>query len=315
MRRSGRFLQATSKNSAMWFKNLQIYRLPPKWLMPAGTLEEILAKHPLQPCTGMSTTSRGWVSPRDDQQLVASHGKNLLIALGVEQKILPAAVINQTAKERAEKLEKQQGYKVGKKQMRDLKEQIMTELLPRAFSRRRSTRAWLSPSDGWLVVDAASAGKAEELTEQLRNTLGEFPISLLTTKLSPMTAMTGWLAGSDAPGRFMLDQDCELRGVDESKPTVRYVRHDLGGKDVVRHINDDGKVATKLGLNWNERISIVLHEQHQVKRVRFMDIDKNREGDQSQNPEEQFDADFALMTGEFSKLLSDLVEALGGEEK
>ena len=298
----------------MWFKNLQIYRLPPKWLMPAGTLEEILAKHPLQPCTGMSTSSRGWVSPRGDQQLVASHGKNLLIALGVEQKILPAAVINQTAVERAEKLEKQQGYKVGKKQMRDLKEQIMTELLPRAFSRRRSTRAWLSPNDGWLVVDAASAGKAEELTEQLRNTLGEFPISLLTTKLSPITAMSGWLAGSDAPGRFIIDQDCELRGADESKPTVRYVRHDLGGKDVVTHIND-GKVATKLGLNWNERISLVLHEQHQVKRVRFLDIDKNREGDQSQNPEEQFDADFALMTGEFSKLLSDLVEALGGEEK
>lgn len=298
----------------MWFKNLQIYRLPPKWQMPAGTLEEILAKHPLQPCGGMMTTSRGWVSPRGDQQLVASHGKNLLIALGVEQKILPAAVINQTAKERAEILEKQQGYKVGKKQMRDLKEQITAELLPRAFSRRRSTRAWISPSDGWLVVDAASAGKAEELTEQLRNTLGEFPISLLTTKLSPMTAMTGWLTGSDAPGRFMIDQDCELRGVDESKPTVRYVRHDLGGKDVASHIND-GKVATKLGLNWSERITLVLHEQHQLKRVRFMDIDKNREGDQSQNPEEQFDADFALMTGEFSKLLSDFVEALGGEEK
>lgn len=298
----------------MWFKNLQIYRLPPKWQMPAGTLEDILAKHPLQPCMGASMISRGWVSPRGDQQLVASHGKQLLIALGVEQKILPAAVINQTAKERAELLEKQQGFKVGKRQMRELKEQITAELLPRAFSRRRSTRAWISPSDGWLVVDAASAGKAEELTEQLRNTLGEFPISLLATKLSPMTAMSGWLAGSDAPGRFIIDQDCELRGVDETKPTVRYVRHDLGGKDVLGHINE-GKVATKLGLNWNERISIVLHEQHQVKRVRFMDMDKNREGDQSQNPEEQFDADFALMTGEFTKLLSDLVEALGGEEK
>lgn len=298
----------------MWFKNLQIYRLPPKWQMPAGTLEDILAKHPLQPCTGISMISRGWVSPRGDQQLVASHGKQLLIALGVEQKILPAAVINQTAKDRAELLEKQQGFKVGKKQMRELKEQITAELMPRAFSRRRSTRAWLSPSDGWLVVDAASAGKAEELTEQLRNTLGEFPISLLTTKLSPVAAMSGWLAGSDAPGRFIIDQDCELRGADETKPTVRYVRHDLGGKDVLGHINE-GKVATKLGLNWNERISIVLHEQHQVKRVRFTDIDKNREGDQSQNPEEQFDADFALMTGEFSKLLSDLVEALGGEEQ
>lgn len=298
----------------MWFKNLQIYRLPPKWQMPAGTLEDILAKHPLQPCTGISMISRGWVSPRGDQQLVASHGKQLLIALGVEQKILPAAVINQTAKDRAELLEKQQGFKAGKKQMRELKEQITAELMPRAFSRRRSTRAWLSPSDGWLVVDAASAGKAEELTEQLRNTLGEFPISLLTTKLSPVAAMSGWLAGSDAPGRFIIDQDCELRGADETKPTVRYVRHDLGGKDVLGHINE-GKVATKLGLNWNERIAIVLHEQHQVKRVRFLDIDKNRDDGQTQNPEEQFDADFALMTGEFGKLLSDLVQALGGEEK
>ena len=245
---------------------------------------------------------------------MASHGKHLLIALGVEQKILPAAVVNQTAKERAEQLEKQQGFKVGKRQMRELKEQITSELLPRAFSRRRSTRAWLSPAEGWLVVDAASAGKAEELTEQLRNTLGEFPITLLKTKLSPMTAMTTWLSGRDAPGAFMIDQDCELRGADETKPTVRYVRHDLGGKDVSTHIHD-GKVATKLGLNWNERISLVLHEQHQIKRVKFLDMDKNRENDQSQNPEEQFDADFALMAGEFGKLLSDMVAALGGEEQ
>jgi recombination associated protein RdgC len=298
----------------MWFKNLQIYRLPAKWAMPAGTLEEILAKHPLAPCTGLSMQSRGWVSPRDDQQLVHSQGKHLLIALGVEQKILPAAVINQTAKERAEKIEKQQGFKVGKKQMRDLKEQITAELLPRAFVRRRATRAWLSPNDGWLVVDAASTGKAEELTEHLRNTLGELPISLFKTVQSPATAMSAWLSANDVPGRFAIDQDCELRGGDETKPTVRYVRHALDGKEVRQHIVD-GKVATRLGLTWNSRMSFVLHEQHQVKRVNFLDMEKNRDDGQTQNPEEQFDADFTLMTGEFSKLLVDLTQVLGGEEK
>ena len=293
----------------MWFKNLQIYRLPPHWQMPAGTLEDILSRHPLQPCGGMSTTSRGWVSPRGDQQLVASHGKHLLIALGVEQKILPAAVVNQTAKERAEQLEKQQGFKVGKRQMRELKEQITSELLPRAFSRRRSTRAWLSPAEGWLVVDAASAGKAEELTEQLRNTLGEFPITLLKTKLSPMTAMTTWLSGRDAPGAFMIDQDCELRGADETKPTVRYVRHALEGEEGLRRHIADGKFATRVALTWNERLSLVVTEKLQVKKLKFLVV---REGDDqtAQNPQEQFDLDFALMSGELGEMLKDLGQAL-----
>lgn len=298
----------------MWFKNLQLYRLPAKWDMPAGTLEELLARHPLVGCLGMSMQSRGWVSPRGDQQLVAAHGRHLLFALGVEQKILPAAVINQEAKDRAAQIEKQQGFKLGRKQMRELKEQITAELLPRAFVRRRATRAWLAPAAGWLVVDAASAGKAEELVEHLRNTLGELPISLLETRQSPSAAMTAWLGGGDAPGRFAIDQDCELCGADEAKATVRYVRHTLDGKEIHEHLAA-GKVATRLGLTWNDRIALVLHEQHQVKRLKFLDMEKNRDDGQSQNPDEQFDADFALMTGELSQLLTDLVQALGGEGK
>ncbi|HWU69138.1 MAG TPA: recombination-associated protein RdgC [Stenotrophobium sp.] len=297
----------------MWFRNLQIYRLPENWQMPAGQLEEHLARHPLLPCSGMSMQSRGWVAPREDGQLVCSQGRNLLIALGTEQKILPASVINQAAKEMAAQLEAQQGFKPGRKQMRDIKERVTTELLPRAFARRRVVRAWLDPVNRWLVVDASSPARAEELTEALRDALGELSVLPLQTRQSPATAMTAWLNAAEVPGNFVFDQDCELCGSDESKSTVRYVRHGLDGKDIRQHIAS-GKAATRLGLVWNDRMACVLTEQHQVKRVKFLAMEKNREDDGMQNPDEQFDADFTLMTGELHALMTDLVMALGGED-
>lgn len=298
----------------MWFKNLQIYRLSSPWEMTPAALEEKLAAHPLTPCRGIQQQTRGWVSPRDNGQLVHDYEKHLLIALGTEQKILPASVINQEAQSRAVKLEQKQGFKPGRKQMRELKEHVMVELLPRAFARRRMLRAWIAPAQKWLVVDAASPGKAEELTEALRLALGELALTPLATQQSPGAAMTGWLSAGAAPGRFGIDQDCELIGADATKSTVRYVRHTLDGKDLRQHISA-GKSATRLGLSWNSRLSFVLHEQHQLKRLNFLDMDKNREDAAAENADEQFDADFALMTGEYVKLLADLVKALGGEAK
>ena len=297
----------------MWFRNLQIYRLPENWQMPAGTLEELLARHPLMPCSGMAMQSRGWVAPRDDKQLVCSQGKHLLIALGTEQKMLPASVINQSAKEMAAQLEAQQGFKPGRKQMRDIKERVTTELLPRAFARRRVVRAWLDPVNRWLVVDASSPSRAEDLITALRDALGELAVLPLVTKLSPAVAMTAWLNAADVPGSFVFDQDCELCGSDESKSTVRYVRHGLDGKDIRQHIAS-GKAATRLGLVWNDRLACVLTEQHQVKRVKFLEMEKNREEGGTQNSDEQFDADFTLMAGELHALMTDLVTALGGED-
>lgn len=299
----------------MWFKNLQIYRLAPEWKMTAGALEEKLAKHPLLPCSGLSMQTRGWVSPGGEAQLVFAQGKQYLIALGVEQKLLPASVINQTAQQRAQDLETKQGYKPGKKQLRLLKEQVATELLPRAFARQSSTRAWINMEAGWLVVDAASPKRAEELIEHLRHTLGgSLPLTLLDTEMSAQGAMTQWLSTGDAPGAFSLHEDCELKGSGETESTVRYTRHGLEGKDIRDHIKN-GKTVRKLGLTWKDRLGLILKEPLSVARFRFLDLEQGKEDAEMANPEDQFDADFALMTGEASALISDLIVALGGEKK
>ena len=140
----------------MYFKNLQIYRLSTEWPISAEVLHEQLAKRPFRSCGSQDFESRGWVAPCDDCDLVYAIGNDWLICLQSEAKILPPAVINKEVDARAAQIAEQQGFKLGRKQMKELREQITTDLLPRAFTRVRKTYAWLNVQAGWLVVDAAS---------------------------------------------------------------------------------------------------------------------------------------------------------------
>jgi recombination associated protein RdgC len=134
--------------------------------------------------------------------------------------------------------------------------------------------------------------------------------------MSPGAAMTTWLSEGDAPAGFTLDRDLELRAPGDERATVRYVRHALEGEEIREHIAE-GKSATRLGMTWNDRISFVLTEDLQIKRLAFLDILKEEAEGQAEGregrDEERFDIDFALMSGELAKLLAALVEALGGE--
>jgi recombination associated protein RdgC len=296
----------------MWFKNIFIYRLPDDFHITPAQLEEKLALKPLMPCSGLDKQSLGWVSCRGDDRLVHTANKQILFALGVEQKLLPASIINRFTKERVADIEAQQGYKPGRKQLKEIKQAVTDDLLPRAFAVQRTTYAWLDLSKGRMVIEAASSAKAEELLEHLGKTVDNFPVQLLHTELSPIAAMTDWLAGENPPAGFTIDRELELRSSDESKATVRYANHALEGKEILAHIAA-GKRAARLGMTWNDRISFVLNEHLQLKRIEFLDIIKEESSKVADNDDELFELDFTLMTGELAKLLTDLTESLGGE--
>ena len=296
----------------MWFKNLQIYRLPVAWDLDVARLEEQLASHALPGCGNMDMRSLGWVSPMGDERFLRALNQQVLLAFGQEEKLLPAAIVNQFAKDRAADISAREGRPVGRKELRELKERITDELLPRAFVRRRVTWAWIDPVHGWLVVDAAAKTKAEELLGHLIKSVDELPARLVKTQMSPGAAMTTWLSEGEAHAGFTLDRDLELRAPGDERATVRYVRHALEGEEIREHIAE-GKSATRLGMTWNDRISFVLTEDLQIKRLAFLDILKEEAEGQAETDEERFDIDFALMSGELAKLLAALVEALGGE--
>jgi recombination associated protein RdgC len=296
----------------MWFKNLALYRLPADWNVSASELEEKLGQRTLQPCSPLEMLSRGWVPPSGTGRLLHTVNQQHLIALGVEQKLLPASIIRQETAVRAAVLADSQGFPVGRRQMRDLKMRVTEELRARALNKRRTTRAWLDPVNGWFVVDAGSAGKAEELVEVLRDTLGTFAVQFVETQRTPHTSMAAWLTHGDAPGPFGIEQDLELQTADPNKATVRYVRHPLDGKEIKAHLAA-GKYPTRLGLTWNGRLSFVLTEKLLIKRVEFLEMTKDTPDGGEIDKDEQFDIDFTVMAGELAKMLDDLVQALGGD--
>ena len=261
--------------------------------------------------------SRGWLPPKDDARFIYTQNHHWLLTLGIELKLLPSTIIRQVAKERSAEVARKQAHPVGRKQMREIRDEVTNELLPRALSRRTTTRAWIDSTGKWLAVDAAADKKAEEFLEALRRAEENFPCKRLDTQRSPGAAMTNWLATGKAPQSFSIDQDLELQSSDMSKATVRYVRHPLEGRDIRDHISA-GKTAIRLGLTWQDKISFVLTDQLHIKRITFLELLKSEPAADSEsdagNEDEQFDADFALMTGELSLMLADLVNALGGEK-
>lgn len=295
----------------MWFKNIQAYRLPAKWSMTAEKLGEMLKAQSFTPASSNELMRSGFASPRENGELVhAVHGQ-WLIKFQMEKKLLPSSVVNQVAKERAAELEEQQGFPPGRKAMKELKERVADELLPRAFAIGRATWAWIDPVNGWLVVDAASGSAANEVIKALLKCVDRMPLESVRVVHSPVRMMTAWLENDEAPHGFTIDQDAILRSSGESRAAVRYEKHTLEVDDIRRHIKA-GKQCTRLAMTWNDRVSFVLTESLAIKGVRALGV--LTENDKSvRDDAERFDNDMVMMTGELSKMLADIMLALGGE--
>ncbi|MCR4158626.1 recombination-associated protein RdgC [Kerstersia gyiorum] len=298
----------------MWFKNLKLYRLNASWNPSVDELDEQLATLAFTPGNTSQPQTLGWTPVRENGRFAHAIGDQILISLRTEKKLLPNTVVNQVAKERAADFEAQQGYKPGRKQMKELKERIYDELLPRAFSISRDTLIWIDRKNRWLVIDAAASAKADEALGLLAKTLSPFPAEPLYVEQSPGAAMTGWLADDEAPAGFTIDQDTELRAAGDGKAAVRYVKHAPEPEELRRHIAS-GKQCTRLALTWEDRVSFVLTDALDIKRVAPLDVLAENSEAAGMAEDERFDADMTLMTGELAKLVTALVDALGGEKK
>ncbi len=297
----------------MWFRNLLIYRVKDWRKQSQAKIEEQLAQHALQACGKLDLASRGWIPPAaEDGPLIEAQQGRWMLAFGLEQKLLPASVINQELRERAKQVAEKQGFAPGRKQLREMRESLVDELAPRALVKRSRCHLVFDPGAKWLLIDAAGSARGDEVIELLGKSIDGLALAPLATVRSPSSAMTEWLASSDAPDGFAIDREAELRAPGAEKSTVRYLRHALEGKELQAQLKA-GMQVTRLAMTWRDHVSFVLDEELRLKRLAFAEELKEAASRQGQAMTEQFDADFAILSGELFGLVPDLVGALGGE--
>ncbi|WP_409313223.1 recombination-associated protein RdgC [Pseudomonas putida] len=301
----------------MWFKNLLTYRLTQEVPFEPEALEAALASKPARPCASQELTTYGFVAPvgkGEDAPLVHVSGEYLLIAARKEERILPSSVVNDAVKEKVEEIETEQMRKVYKKERDQIKDEIIQAFLPRAFIRRSMIFAAIAPRLGVILVNSASAKRAEDLLSTLREVMGSLPVRPATVKIAPVATMTDWVKSQQAAEGFYVLDECELRDTAEDGGIVRCKRQDLTGEEIQLHLST-GKVVTQLALAWQDKLSFILDDKMVIKRLKFEELlQEQAEQDGGDEAAQQFDASFQLMMMTFAEFLPVLFEALGGEE-
>ncbi|UOP05216.1 recombination-associated protein RdgC [Conchiformibius kuhniae] len=296
----------------MWFKQISFYPLNPDNLPDAEAVSVKLEGAAFKPVMGLDWFSEGFAPPQpfSPENVFAADG-TWGISLKKSEKVLPAGVIRDVLDEKIAEIENNEGRTVGRKEKQQLKEQITDDLLPRAFTRSSRVHAVCDTRSGFLLVNNASANRAENLLAKLREALGGLEARLPNTRQSPTSLMTDWLLRGAAEGSFELDSDCELRGAGDAAAVVKVAKQDLTADEVVQHVRN-GKSVTQLGLVWRGQIAFILTADFTLKRVQYLDV--------IQEEAEQYGTDAAssafaaqiLMARNLSELLSELVAHLGG---
>jgi len=294
----------------MFFRNLTLFRFPAS--MDFSQLDTLLAEVPLKPVGPLELSSRGFVSPfgRNDPELSHRIGDAVWVTVGGEDKLLPSAVVNDLLGKKLAEIEQKEGRKPGGRTRKRIKEDLVHELLPRAFVRPVRSDAMLDLEHGFIAVDSASRKSAEAVVSEIRGAMGSFPAMPLNAEVAPRSILTGWIAGEDLPEGLALGEECELKDAMDGGAVVKCQNQELQGEEIAKHL-EAGKQVTRLALTLDDHLSFVLGEDLVIRKLKFLDgaIDQ-LENTENQDVRAELDARFALMSGEVRRLFVVLEKAL-----
>ena len=293
----------------MFFRNLTLFRFPTS--LDISNLETQLADCALKPVGPMELSSRGFVPPfgQHGEALVHGIGESLWLTVGGEDKLLPGAVVNDLLQKKLAAIEEKEGRKPGGRTRKRLKDELVTELLPRAFVRPVRSDALLDTTLGVIAIDTSSRKNAESVVSEIRRALGSFPALPVNAETAPRAILTGWIAGDALPDGLSLGDECELRDPSDSGAVVKIQRMELVGDEINKHL-EAGKQVTRLALVLDDHVSFVLGEDLVVRKFKLLDgaVDQLESTDRDDIAAE-LDARFALMAGEFKRLFNVLEKA------
>jgi len=294
----------------MFFRNLIMFRFPPA--TDLDEVETLLPQVQLKPVGPLEMCSRGFISPlgREEKEALSHRiGGWLWLTVGSEDKMLPAAVVNNKLAEKIEHIEASEGRKPGSRERKRIKDDLLHELMPQAFVKTGRTDVFLDSERGVAFVDTSSRRTGENVMSDLRALLGSFPAMPLNAEVAPRSVLTGWIAGEALPAGLSLGEEAELKDPCDGGAVAKVQHQELASDEIGKHL-DAGKQVTKLALLLQDNVSFVLGDELTVRKVRLLDgaLDQLEDTDDDGRRAE-LDARFALQAAEFGRLFDVLAAA------
>jgi recombination associated protein RdgC len=295
----------------MFFRNLSFFRFPEKITGAIHNLENALEKHPLKPVGPLEFDSRGFVTVmgREGEAMTHSIAGCTWLALGTNSRLLPSAVVNAALANKVAEIEAKEGRKLGGKARKQLKDDLIHEMLPKAFVKEGRLSASIDTDHNFIVVDASSKKAAEGMVSAIREALGTFPAVPVVAAQPARLVLTRWLKGEPMPDGLALGDECELKDPIEGGAVVKATRHELDDNEEINKHLEAGMLVSKLALTFNDTISFVLGEDLIVRKLKFLaGAVESLENTERDSLAAELDARYSLFSAEVAALFSMLEE-------
>jgi len=294
----------------MFFRALTFFRFPE---LALDALEAGLAECALREPGPMELATRGFISPfgRDTEGLKYELDGAIWLAIGGRTKLIPAAVVNDLLAKKLDEIEKQEGRRPGGRTRKRLKDELITDLLPKALVQPSRLDLILDSKHGIVAVDTPSKKAAENAVSEVRRALGSFPALPINAEVAPRSVMTAWLAGEALPEGLALGDECELRDALDQGGIARLKRMELReSPEVDKHLQA-GKQCTALALTWRDHVSFVLGEDLTLRKFKLLDgAAATLENTEREDIRAELESRFALMAHEARDVFAVIERAL-----
>lgn len=295
------------------FKNLVLFRFDSEALAKLlPDLETHLAAMPLKPIGPQQMATSGFlpfIHGTPAHALVANG--MTFVNIGIEKRLLPAKAIEREVARRIAAIEEQSGKPLRSKARRQLHDDVLLELLPRALTIVDRVQAFIDPVSGYFGVGTSSRKTGEFVASLLRAALGSFPVERLSPETSPVLTLTAWLRDGALPEGYEFGAEVLLKDAGVGS-TIRAAKEEIASPEFLAHLQS-GKCVSRLAVAKRDHASLVVGEDLILRKLAFV----LKEDDSAQTTTDAdaqasaADATAYLAAAEIRTLLADLSVLLG----
>lgn len=290
------------------FSQLSLFHINPSSVPSINIWETSLQKHAIPLLLDLSMAEQGFAPPYDfSDQMVITAQNSWKIQLRKEKRLLPTSVLRQESERRIKEIEEKEHRQLSIKDKKALKQRVLDELLPRAFSQTSTIEGIYISDKGFLLVNQAQANKREELLSYLRQALGSFEAALISCDKAATDLMSQWLLDDGSlPNDLVIGNYCELKNIANIKSVSRFVNQDIQSKEVVGILKKDHFVS-QLAFIWQDKLRFILCEDFSLKSIQYVEKQQAIEIDPNDALTFQW-----LFAQDLTSLYEILIKAAGG---